>query len=106
MIVSGGVNVYPAEIEAAITTHPAVAEVAVVGVPDERWGEAVVAVIRCTGGARPDEAELDTFTRELLAPFKVPKRWVFVDELPTTASGKVQKFVLRDRFIAGDLSPD
>ena len=98
MIVSGGVNVYPAEIEAAIATHPAVAEVAVVGVADERWGEAVMAVVRCTGASAPGEAELDVFTRGLLAPFKVPKRWVFVDEMPMTASGKVQKFVLRDQL--------
>jgi fatty-acyl-CoA synthase len=98
MIVTGGVNVYPAEIEAAIGAHPDVAEVAIVGVPDARWGEAVVAVVRAASDARPEEAELDTFTRAQLAPYKVPKRWVFVDELPLTASGKVQKFVLREQL--------
>ncbi len=98
MIVTGGVNVYPAEIEAAIAGHPAVAAVAVLGVPDARWGEAVVAVVRAAPDRDPSASELDEFTRERLAPYKVPKRWVFVDELPMTASGKVQKFLLRDRL--------
>jgi fatty-acyl-CoA synthase len=94
MIVTGGINVYPAEIEAVIAEHPLVAEVAVLGLPDRRWGEAVVAVVRVAGGAEPDATALETFTRDRLAPYKVPKRWVFADELPRTASGKVQKFLL------------
>lgn len=101
MIVTGGVNVYPAEIEAAVAAHPDVAEVAVVGVPDARWGEAVVAVVRPHAGATPSPAELDAFTRTCLAPYKVPKRWALVDELPMTASGKVQKFVLREHLAGG-----
>jgi fatty-acyl-CoA synthase len=98
MIITGGVNVFPAEIEAAIAGHPTVAGVAVVGVPHERWGDAVVAVIRPAPGAQPDAAALETYTRDRLAPHKVPKGWVFTDELPMTASGKVQKFVLRERL--------
>ena len=74
------------------------ADVAVIGLPDRRWGEAVVAVVRLADGAHPDDSELDAFTRERLAPYKVPKRWEFVEELPLNASGKVQKFILRDQF--------
>lgn len=96
MIVTGGINVYPAEIEAAIGAHPAVAAVAVLGLPDQRWGEAVVAVVRGAVDETLDELALDAFARERLAPYKVPKRWVFADELPITASGKVQKFVVRE----------
>jgi fatty-acyl-CoA synthase len=98
MIVTGGVNVFPVEIEAAIATHPSVAEVAVLGVPDPRWGEAVVAVVRAVPEHPVEAVELEAFTRDRVAPYKVPKRWVFVDELPVTASGKVQKFVLRNRL--------
>jgi fatty-acyl-CoA synthase len=101
MIVTGGVNVYPAEIEAVIAAHPAVAAVAVLGLPHERWGEAVVAAVRIAPGGDPaDAGTLEAFTRERLAPYKVPKRWVFVDELPMNASGKVQKFLLRETLTA------
>ena len=103
MIVTGGINVFPVEIEAVIAEHPLVAEVAVFGVPDDRWGEAVVAVVRASGEAEPDPTALETFTRDRLAPYKVPKRWVFVAELPRTASGKVQKFVLRESLVAASL---
>jgi fatty-acyl-CoA synthase len=98
MIITGGVNVFPAEIEAAIAAHPSVATVAVLGIAHERWGEAVVAVVRLVPGANPDTADLAMFTRGRLAPHKVPKGWVFTDELPMTASGKVQKFILRDEL--------
>jgi acyl-coenzyme A synthetase/AMP-(fatty) acid ligase len=80
--------------------------VAVVGVPDDKWGEQVVAFIRLAPGAelkRPSEAleqELHAFVRERLAPQKTPREWFFLDELPTTASGKVQKFALREQYIA------
>jgi fatty-acyl-CoA synthase len=75
MIVTGGVNVYPAEIEAAIAAHPSVVDVAVLGMPDRRWGEAVVAVVQLADGSDAGPAELEALTRELLAPYKVPKRW-------------------------------
>jgi fatty-acyl-CoA synthase len=103
MIVTGGINVYPVEIEAVIAEHPLVAEVAVFGVPDRQWGEAVVAVVRAADGAEPDPTALQTFARDRMAPYKVPKRWVFTGELPRTASGKVQKFVLRETFLRASL---
>jgi fatty-acyl-CoA synthase len=99
MIVTGGVNVFPVEIEAAIAAHPSVAEVAVLGVPHPRWGEAVVAFVRMASGEEADVGELETFTRERLAPYKVPKQWLFVDELPRNASGKVQKFILQAQLV-------
>jgi fatty-acyl-CoA synthase len=95
MIVTGGVNVFPVEIEAVISEHPNVAQVAVVGVPDSRWGEAVVAVIALQPGADADVAPIEQFGRQRLAPYKVPKRWVVAESLPMTASGKVQKHLLR-----------
>lgn len=100
MIVTGGVNVYPAEIEAVIAEHPAVAAVAVIGLPHPRWGEAVVAVVRPAPGAVGQEGEIEQFSRQRLAGYKIPKRWIFAPELPVTASGKVQKFLLRERYRA------
>ena len=101
MVVTGGVNVFPAEIERAIGEHPAVAQVAVIGRPDRQWGEAVVAVVRLAPDHVADASELDEFARARLARHKVPKEWVFVDELPTNASGKVQKFILREQLDSG-----
>jgi fatty-acyl-CoA synthase len=98
MIVSGGENLYPVEIENALSAHPDVAQAAVVGVPDRRWGETVVAFVRLVPGSGVDGVGLEGFLRERLAGFKVPRRWVFVESFPLTASGKIQKFVLRDRF--------
>jgi len=99
MVVSGGENIFPVEIENALAEHPDVAQAAVVGVPDDRWGEAAVAVVRPAPGAAPSGAELEAFLRARLAPFKVPRRWHFVDSLPLTASGKVQKHVLRASLV-------
>jgi fatty-acyl-CoA synthase len=98
MIIRGGENIYPREIEAVILSHPQVAEVAVVGVDDRFWGEEVAAVVRPVGGQPPPEAELVALCRERLAHFKVPSRWAFVEAFPLTASGKVQKNVLRERL--------
>jgi len=95
MIVSGGENIFPVEIENALAEHPDVARVAVVGVPDDRWGEAAVAVVLPVAGRSPSGVGLEGYLRERLAAFKVPRRWRFVDTLPLTASGKVQKHVLR-----------
>ncbi len=105
MIVTGGVNVYPAEIEAVIGQHPSVAEVAVIAVPHARWGEAVVAVVRPAPGVAADALVLEQFSRERLAPYKIPKQWVFTEDMPMTASGKVQKFLLRERFAETGLMP-
>ncbi len=100
MIVSGGENIFPVEIEAALSEHPDVAQVAVVGVPDRRWGESCVAVVVPAEPGPLPPLELEAFLRERLAAFKVPRRWVFVEELPRTASGKVQKHVIRDQLVA------
>ena len=78
MIVTGGVNVYAAEVETALESHPAVGQAAVLGLPDPRWGERVVAVLRPATGAALDPAEVEAFLRERLAPDKVPKQWVVV----------------------------
>jgi fatty-acyl-CoA synthase len=102
MIVSGGENVFPVEIENALSAHPDVAQAAVVGIPDRRWGEAAVAFVRLVPGAVADGVVLEGFLRQRLAAFKVPRRWVFVESFPLTASGKIQKFVLRDRFPASE----
>lgn len=98
MIIRGGENIYPREIEELLCRYPGVIDVAVVGVPDETWGEIPAAVIRCAGGKRPSEDDLFDFCRQHLAPYKTPRLWRFVDQFPQTASGKVQKFVLRDQF--------
>ena len=104
MIIRGGENIYPREIEELLFTHPAVADVAVVGVPDDRFGEEVAAVVRLAAGSEgTTEVELRGFVRERLAPQKAPRRWAFVSDLPLTPSGKVQKFVLRERLVKGDL---
>jgi acyl-CoA synthetase (AMP-forming)/AMP-acid ligase II len=96
MFIVGGFNAYPAEIENAVLGHPAVAQVAVVGVPDERLGEVGVAFVVPKPGRQVDARELVRWCRERLANFKVPRRVIVVDALPTNPSGKVMKFALRD----------
>ncbi|MCC7411173.1 MAG: AMP-binding protein [Gammaproteobacteria bacterium] len=96
MIISGGINVYPREIEELLQTHPAVHEAAVVGIADPQWGEAVVACIVRRPDASVDGAELERLCRERLAKFKVPKSFRFVDEIPRNPSGKVVKRMLRE----------
>jgi fatty-acyl-CoA synthase len=99
MIIRGGENIYPREIENMLFAHPGVGDVAVVGVPDEKWGENVVAFIRRTTDSNVTEQELHDFLRAQLAPHKTPKAWMFVEDLPVTASGKVQKFVLKNLYL-------
>jgi fatty-acyl-CoA synthase len=96
MIIRGGENVYPREVEEFLYTHPAVADVQVVGLPDERFGEEVCAWIRLKPGAALTEGEVREFCRGRIAHYKVPRYVVFVDEYPTTVTGKVQKFRLRE----------
>jgi fatty-acyl-CoA synthase len=105
MIIRGGENIFPREIEQRLFTHEAVGDVAVVGIPDEKWGEQVCAFIRPAPASAPEKNELDAYVRAELAAYKAPRIWVFMDEFPMTLSGKVQKFVLRERFVAGDLRP-
>jgi fatty-acyl-CoA synthase len=95
VIVSGGENIYPAEIERVLGTHPAVAEAAVIGRPDPRWQEVPVAYVLLRDGFVVEEAALRDFLLGELARFKVPREFVFVDALPRTALGKVQHFLLR-----------
>lgn len=99
MIIRGGENIYPRELEELLFSHPAVADVAVVGVPDPKWGEIPVAFVRLTDGLRPSDDELRTFCRQHLAAYKTPQHWRFVTEFPETPSGKIQKFVLRNHFL-------
>ncbi len=101
MIIRGGENLFPAEIENLLLEHPAVAEVAVVGLPDERWGEVVAAFIRSPDGAALPVDELKRFCRAHLAPQKTPTLWIPVADFPLTGSGKVQKFRLREMYETG-----
>jgi fatty-acyl-CoA synthase len=105
MIIRGGENIYPREIETVLFEHPAVGDVAVVGIPDDKWGEQVAAFVRPAGDDPPSVAELATHVRARLAAYKAPRTWVIVDAFPLTGSGKIQKFVLRDRYLNGELAP-
>ncbi|HUO87519.1 MAG TPA: long-chain fatty acid--CoA ligase [Thermoanaerobaculia bacterium] len=105
MIISGGVNVYPAEIEAELVAHPEVEDAAVVGVPDERWGEVGVAFVVPRPGGELTSERLEAHLGERLARFKVPRDYRFVEALPRTAYGKVVKAELR-RQIVGDAAGD
>ena len=102
MLIRGGENVYPREIEEFLFRHPKVQSVQVFGVPDMRYGEEICAWIVLKPGQRADEDEIRSFCREQIAHFKIPRYIRFVDEMPMTITGKVQKFVMRDRMI-GDL---
>jgi acyl-CoA synthetase (AMP-forming)/AMP-acid ligase II len=95
MIISGGENIYSQEVERAIAEHPAVAQVAVIGAPDEKWGEAVVAAVILQPGAQASAADLITHTASLIASYKKPKQVLFLDAFPTLPSGKVNKVALR-----------
>jgi fatty-acyl-CoA synthase len=95
VIISGGENISSIEVEGVLLRHPAVQEAAVVGMPDEKWGEAPHAFVILKAGATASEDELKQFTRDRLAHFKAPHSVKFVDELPKTATGKIQKYVLR-----------
>jgi len=104
MILRGGMNIYPAEIEAVLQDHPAIETAVVIGVPDARWGEQIAALLKLREGfERPSFAELTAFVRSQIAPHKTPVNWAFVAQVPMTPTGKIQKFVLRDQVAAGEL---
>jgi long-chain acyl-CoA synthetase len=101
MIVTGAENVYPSEVEKVVYEHPDVAEVAVIGVPDEKWGEAVKAVVVRKPGSEPSPDDIIAFARERIAGFKTPKSVDFIDALPRNPTGKVLRRALRDRYWEG-----
>lgn len=103
MIISGGVNIYPAEVEGVLSTHPAVADVAVIGIPDSEWGEQVKAVVELAGGTEPSDSlaeDIIAFCRARLAGFKCPRSVDFETTLPRTETGKLVKRQIRDRYWA------
>ena len=97
MIISGGENIYPAEVENVILAHASVTEVAVIGLPDEKWGESVCAVVTCSD-ADTDEQAIISHCEEKLSRYKLPRRVIFVEAIPRNPSGKILKRVLRDQF--------
>jgi fatty-acyl-CoA synthase len=101
MIISGAENVYPAEVESAIYGHPDVADVAVIGVPDDKWGEAVKAMVVLKPNAKPNAQSIIDWARSKLAGYKTPKSVDFVPALPRNASGKILRRELREPFWAG-----
>ncbi len=101
MIISGGENVYPAEVESAVYGHPAIAEVAVIGVPDDKWGEAVKAVVALKPGQTAEPEEIIAFARSRIAAFKAPKSVDFIEALPRNPSGKILRRELRDPYWKG-----
>ena len=105
LIIRGGENIYPREIEDLLYTHPAILGASVVGIPDRDWGEVPVAFIQVKPDHAASSEELMEFCRQQLASYKVPRVWRLVEQFPQTASGKTQKFVLRDRYLAENPTP-
>lgn len=101
MMIRGGENLFPAEIENVLLEHPAVAEVAIVGLPDKKWGEIVGCFYRTEGNQPIDTQDLHRHCRQHLAPIKTPEVWCQVEAFPLTGSGKIQRFALRDDYLAG-----
>ena len=102
MIISGGVNIYPAEIESVLIAHPDVVDVAIFGIPDEDWGEQVKAVVELRGVAQPGQGEkILGWARQRLAKYKCPRSIDFVDALPRDPNGKLKKRLLRDPYWEG-----
>lgn len=98
MIITGGENVYPAEVENVLYRHPGVGQAAVIALPDEKWGEAVTAVVQLKAGAEVSDEELRKFCKGEIASYKVPRRVLFISEMPRSASGKILKYKLRAQY--------
>jgi fatty-acyl-CoA synthase len=105
MIIRGGENVYPREIEDELFRHEALAGAAVLGLPDDYYGEVVGAFVVVKDGHSVTAAELREFLGPRLSGYKVPSTWVFVDSYPQTLSGKIQKFAIRDAWSKGEYTP-
>ena len=103
LVIRGGENIYPRELEELLFRHPKVGEVAVIGVPHEKWGEEVAAFIRPAPGASIEKEELIDYMRASLAPHKTPRHWFVVEAFPLTGSGKIQKFKLREAWTKGEM---
>ncbi len=101
MIIRGGENMFPAEIENVLLEHQQIMEVAVIGIPDKKWGEVIAAFIRSDRQIKLDKNDLHEHCRKLLSPQKTPNIWVQLESFPITGSGKIQKFKLRDHYLAG-----
>ena len=99
MIIRGGENHFPAEIEAVLVTHPDIMQVAVVGLPDEKWGEVIAAFF--TSETTPKKEDLKSHARNHMSAQKTPSIWVKVGDFPLTGSGKIQKFEIVDRYVKG-----
>jgi fatty-acyl-CoA synthase len=99
MVIRGGENIYPREIEEFLFLHPKVHAVACFGVPDQNFGEVLCAWIQLRAGVQSNEGEIKTFCASRIAHYKVPRHVRFVDEFPMTATGKIQKFIMRERMI-------
>lgn len=105
MIIRGGENIYPAEIELHLKEHPKIEKAAVVGIPDDYWGEQLAAVVILkSNDDKPTIEELNKYCKDNLASYKRPRFWYFVNEFPMTEAGKLRKFLLRDRILSGDLN--
>jgi fatty-acyl-CoA synthase len=100
MIIRGGENVYPREIEEFLYTHPDVSDVQVIGVPSERYGEEVMAWVKPREGASLSDAALADYCRGKIATYKIPRYWKFVDSFPMTVTGKIQKFKMRETAVS------
>jgi Acyl-CoA synthetases (AMP-forming)/AMP-acid ligases II len=101
VIITGGENVSSIEVEDCVFSHPAVAEVAVIGVPDEKWGETIKALVVVAPGAQVTEGEIIAYCKERMAGYKAPTSVEFREDIPRTATGKVQKFKLREAYWSG-----
>jgi fatty-acyl-CoA synthase len=99
MIIRGGENIYPREVEEFLYGHPDIADVQVIGVPSEKYGEEVMAWVKAREGAQPTGEELAAWCKGKIASYKIPRHWKFVDSFPMTVTGKVQKFVMRQSAV-------